>query len=117
MRALESVAIASFSASGQSVSHTDFEAAVNAMNNGVLLVDPLDGTEVCLYANGDSELECGYQYYQCQDGGYVLRVSFESSSNTYLYAEDKLNTGSTANDPNSYDIWNCTTVDQWDFIR
>lgn len=47
MRALENIAIASFNAAGQSVSLTDFQAAVAEMNNEVVLQDPTGG-DICL---------------------------------------------------------------------
>ncbi len=93
IRALETVAISSFNGAGQSVSLTDYRTAVSAMNNGVLLQDPIGGT-VCLDDEENIGWDCVYQYYQCANGGYVLRVSFESKSNFYLYAQDKLNADS-----------------------
>jgi hypothetical protein len=65
---------------------------------------------VCLNRFWDPESECGYQYYQCANGWYVLQIKFESSANLYLYTEDKLNDGSGASDLGAYDIWNCDTA-------
>jgi len=99
------VAISTFDEAGQAISFTAFKAAVSAMNNGTALKDPLDNMDVCLTQGGDNEAKCGYQYYKCLDGGYVLRVAFESTSNTPLYATDKLNADSTGGaTANTYDL-------------
>lgn len=107
IRALETVAISTFDEAGQAISFTAFKAAVSAMNNGTALKDPLDNMDVCLTQGGDNEAKCGYQYYKCLDGGYVLRVAFESTSNKSFYTADKLNDWSLAHSNDTYDIWNC----------
>ncbi len=105
IRALETVAIASFNAAGQSVSHSEFEAAVLAMNNNTLLTDPLDTKGVCLGSNSAfSDSQCYYYYSQCDNGGYVLQVRFESVSNHLLYSQDKLNTDTSLVTPDTYDV-------------
>jgi len=65
------------------------------MNNGTLLVDPRNNTNTCLNTAGTASTAlCGYYYAQCDNGGYILRVKFESLSNHPLYTQDKLNSDS-----------------------
>ena len=61
IRALETVALSSFDVAGQSISFTDFKAAVSAMNNGTLLTDPLNQQPVCLDGGGEAAI-CEYIY-------------------------------------------------------
>ena len=60
------------------------------MNNGVVLKDPMDTKNICVLSDGDPSATCFYEYFKCNNGGYVLRVRFESVSNISLYAADKL---------------------------
>jgi len=91
IRAIETIAAASLTPSGNAISLTDLKDTIEAMNNGQLLTDPMDNKDVCMIADGSPVDTCRYYYSLCDNGGYVLRVKFESASNLYRYA--------TANEP------------------
>jgi hypothetical protein len=105
IRALDNIAISSFDGSWQASDYTNFIANVRAMNNDALLIDLLDGQRVCLKADKDTTF-CWYQYFKCTDGGYALRINFESISNIPLYPQDRVNSGAGADD-DTYDIGSC----------
>lgn len=113
LRALNSIVQASMTSNGTAPSLANLKTAIVGMNNGQMLLDPMDEKSVCL--NEDQEpSECGYQYIFCTEWGYVLGVKFESLSNHYRYTQDELNAGTSPHDNSYFEIWNCD-IRSWGF--
>lgn len=111
IKAIETVVLASLSVGGTTPDLTAIKAGLMAMNNNVLLVDPFNTKNVCLDDVGAPGSDCRYYYGQCNNGGYILRMRFESLSNFPKYMNDNLiNDGGVLNAEDTYDLGNCDTI-------
>lgn len=111
LNAIATVVISAMTTNWSAPDIATLRSAITAMNNWVLLVDPLKPSSVCLDETGGSAL-CEYLYITCTNGGYILSMSFESLSNIPRYAagKDELNVTGWINNPEYYDIWTCDAM-------
>jgi hypothetical protein len=66
--------------------------------------------EVCLF-DATTQDFCWYYYAPCNNGWYILRTKFESTSNIIKYTDDPLQNASwVLNSINDYDLWSCDAL-------